>query len=32
MIVEMASTELTVERGAEMYTKEKEIKDITPFF
>jgi hypothetical protein len=32
IIVEMASTEFTVERGAEMYTKGNEIKDIIQFF
>ena len=32
MIAEMASTEFTVERGAEMYIKGNEIKDITQFF
>lgn len=32
MIVEMTSTEFTVEWGTEMYTKGNEIKDITQFF
>jgi hypothetical protein len=32
MIVKIASTEFTVEKGVEMYTKGNEIKDITQFF
>jgi len=32
MIVEMASTQFTVETGAERYMKGNEIKDITQFF
>jgi len=32
MIVELASTQFTVEREAEMYIKGNTIKDITQFF